>query len=175
MVNVSKSLWMAELNDTQLGEIWIARNEKGLVALDLWGDQERFANLVMRLTGEEATYTPEKLFSVIKHLSEYLSGKRKRFEELVDWSIMTPFQQEVLHIVQDIEFGRTRTYGEIANELGKPQAVRAVGGANATNPIPIIIPCHRVLGSDGRLRGYGAPGGVETKAWLLTLEGSWLI
>lgn len=88
---------------------------------------------------------------------------------------MMPFQQEALQVVSEIDYGRTRTYGDIARQLGKPKAVRAVGRANATNPMPIIIPCHRVLGADGRLHGFSAPGGVETKAWLLRLEGSWLI
>jgi methylated-DNA-[protein]-cysteine S-methyltransferase len=111
----------------------------------------------------------------MRQLTEYFDGQRQRFELDIDWSVMTPFQQEALQIVFDIEYGRTRTYGDIAQQLGNPKAVRAVGRANATNPIPIIIPCHRVLGADGRLHGYSAPGGVETKAWLLRLEGSWLL
>jgi len=166
---------MAKLGDTPLGDIWVARSEKGLVAVDLWGDQGRFVDLVFRLTGVEADYDPQKLTAVNQHLAEYFSGQRKRFDDPIDWSIMTPFRQEALQVVNEIEYGQIRTYGDIARELGKPKAVRAVGRANATNPIPIIVPCHRVLGSDGRLRGYGAPGGVETKAWLLRLEGSRLI
>ncbi len=69
----------------------------------------------------------------------------------------------------------TLTYADVAQQIGQPKAVRAVGRANATNPMPIIIPCHRVLGSDGRLHGYGGPGGLDTKAWLLRLEGAWLL
>ncbi len=88
---------------------------------------------------------------------------------------MTPFQIEALQKVYEIEYGRTLTYGDVAKQLDKPGASRAVGRANATNPMPIIVPCHRVLGSDGKLHGYGGPGGLETKAWLLRLEGSWLI
>jgi len=88
---------------------------------------------------------------------------------------MTPFQRAALARVCAVPYGRTSTYGTIADELGQPGAVRAVGRANATNPLPIIIPCHRILGADGKLHGYGARGGLETKAWLLRLEGSWLL
>ena len=168
-------VWMADLGDTPLGRIWIARNREGLVAVDLWGDRERFANLVLRLTGKSAMYEPEQLKAVSGQLNEYFRGQRKIFEVQIDWSVMRPFQREVLQVVNDIAYGQTRTYGDIAQHLGKPKAARAVGRANATNPISIIIPCHRVLGSDGRLRGYGAPGGVATKEWLLRLEGSRLI
>jgi methylated-DNA-[protein]-cysteine S-methyltransferase len=80
-----------------------------------------------------------------------------------------------LRAVHAIPYGRLSTYGEIAAQIGNPKSVRAVGRANATNPIPIVIPCHRVIGSDGKLHGYGAPGGLETKAWLLRMEGSWLL
>ena len=93
----------------------------------------------------------------------------------MDWSVLTPFQAEVLQAVYTIPYGRLLTYKDIAEQIGKPGAVRAVGRANATNPMPIIIPCHRVLGADGKLHGYSAPGGLETKAWLLRLEGSWLL
>jgi methylated-DNA-[protein]-cysteine S-methyltransferase len=83
---------------------------------------------------------------------------------------MTPFQQAVLMTVDEIPFGETRSYGEIAAELNKPGAARAVGRANATNPIPLVIPCHRVIGADGSLRGYGAGEGLRTKKWLLEFE-----
>jgi methylated-DNA-[protein]-cysteine S-methyltransferase len=88
---------------------------------------------------------------------------------------MTPFQQTALQAVFTIPYGRLRTYGPIAQEIGKTGAVRAVGRSNATNPRPIIVPCHRVLGADGKLHGCSAPGGLDTKAWLLRLEGSWLL
>ncbi len=88
---------------------------------------------------------------------------------------MKPFQLAALKLVCSVPYGRTTSYGAIAERLGEPGAARAVGRANATNPIPIIIPCHRILGADGKLHGYGARGGVETKARLLRLEGSWLI
>ena len=169
------SIWIGDLKDTPLGVIWAAKSKDGLVAVDMWGEQERFVLQVEKLTGAETVYAPERLADVNQQLTEYFDRQRQRFELAIDWSVMTPFQQEALRLVFDIEYGRTRTYGDIARQLGKPKAVRAVGRANATNPMAIIIPCHRVLGADGRLHGYSAPGGVETKAWLLRLEGSWLI
>ena len=171
----NKPVWIGELRDTYLGEIWAALSADGLVAVSLWGDREQFGEQVQKLTGSEPTYAADHLASVTRQLGEYLNGERQRFDVQIDWSVMTPFQQDVLKLVCKIEYGRTRTYGDIARQLGKPEAVRAVGRANATNPMPIIIPCHRVLGADGRLHGYSAPGGVETKARLLRLEGSWLI
>jgi len=83
---------------------------------------------------------------------------------------MTPFQLQVLHLTLDIPYGHTSTYKELAKRLGNQFAARAVGRVEATNPIPLVIPCHRVLGSDGSLHGYGGPGGIKLKAWLLELE-----
>jgi O-6-methylguanine DNA methyltransferase len=82
----------------------------------------------------------------------------------------TPFQLQVWQELRRIPYGETRTYGEIARAIGHPGAARAVGAANGANPIAIIVPCHRVIGSDGALTGYG--GGLPTKAWLLSLEGA---
>jgi len=90
----------------------------------------------------------------------------------VDWSNFSPFQLAALKATMKIPYGQVRTYSDIAAQIGRgPGAARAIGRAEATNPIPIVIPCHRVVGSDGDLRGYGAPGGKDTKAWLLRLEG----
>jgi methylated-DNA-[protein]-cysteine S-methyltransferase len=83
---------------------------------------------------------------------------------------MTPFQAKALQTVYAIPYGETRSYGDIAAAIGQPRAARAVGRANATNPMPLVIPCHRVIASDGSLHGYGGPGGLRTKAWLLDLE-----
>ena len=83
---------------------------------------------------------------------------------------MTEFQKKVLKAVCAIPYGETRTYGQIAAQIRFQSASRAVGRANATNPIPLVIPCHRVIGADGNLRGYGAGDGIATKAWLLALE-----
>jgi methylated-DNA-[protein]-cysteine S-methyltransferase len=103
-------------------------------------------------------------------LHEYFTGARHRFA-LPLRPIGTPFQSQVWRILEDIPFGRTTSYGVMATQLGKPGAARAVGAANARNPISIIIPCHRAIGGDGRLNGYA--GGVGRKAALLAHEGAW--
>lgn len=103
-----------------------------------------------------------------QQLREYLAGERKTFDLPLD-PRGTPFQQKVWAALQEIPWGETRTYGDIARQVGRPGGARAVGMANNRNPISIIIPCHRVIGADGKLVGYG--GGLDKKAFLLRLEG----
>ena len=103
-----------------------------------------------------------------KQLLEYLEGKRKLFDVPLNPK-GTKFMKEVWTALQEIPYGETRTYGQIAQRIGKPKAARAVGMANHRNPIPIIIPCHRVIGSNGKLVGYAL--GMKMKKFLLTLEG----
>jgi methylated-DNA-[protein]-cysteine S-methyltransferase len=172
---MSKQTWMGTLEKSPLGRIWTAVSPNGLVAVDLWDDTERFAAMVTKLTGTPPEFDPERVTAVTRQLHEYLYQKRTTFDLPIDWSVMTPFQETALRVVYEIGYGRTLTYRDVAEKIGKPKAVRAVGRANATNPIPLVIPCHRVLGSDGKLHGFSAPGGLETKAWLLRMEGSWLI
>ena len=105
-----------------------------------------------------------------KQLDEYFAGKRKSFQIPLS-AEGTAFQQSVWEAVNDIPFGKVLSYGEVGHETGRPTAGRAVGGAVGANPIPIIIPCHRVLASDGRITGYSGGNGIETKAWLLDHEG----
>ena len=103
----------------------------------------------------------------VKQIKEYFSGDRKRFElELAPHG--TEFQLDVLNALLEIPYGETRSYGEIAEEVGRPKAVRAVGAANGRNPIALIIPCHRVIGSNGSLTGFG--GGLDAKRYLLEHE-----
>lgn len=102
-----------------------------------------------------------------KQLDEYFAGSRRHFE-LALAPQATPFQAEVLVALQQIPYGETCSYLDIAVAVGNPKAVRAVGGANGNNPLPIVIPCHRVVGSNGSLTGFG--GGVDTKRFLLDLE-----
>lgn len=169
---------IGKLENTPLGTIWIAASRNGIAGISLWDDEERFVAEMSRLTGAAPKGNEDPgpiITAALVELHAYLRGELREFRTPVDWSIIKPFQREVLELVYAIPYGQTTSYGAIAGRLGRPGAVRAVGQANATNPIPIIIPCHRVLGADGKLHGYGARGGIETKAWLLRLEGSWLI
>ncbi len=172
---MSQQTWMGAVEESPLGRIWTAVSTDGLVAVSLWDDRERFSLEVTKLVGQPPEYEPERVTAVTNQLHEYLHKQRSEFDLAIDWSVMTPFQATALRVVYEIGYGRTLTYRDVAEKIGQPKAVRAVGRANATNPMPLVIPCHRVLGSDGKLHGYGAPGGLETKAWLLHLEGSWLI
>lgn len=119
----------------------------------------------LSLEGEEGlTALLEK---ASRQLEEYFAGKRKQFDlPLSLWG--TEFQRQVWAALRDIPYGETRSYGQIAQAVGRPKAVRAVGMANHRNPISIIVPCHRVVGADGSLTGYG--GGLENKKFLLALE-----
>ena len=106
---------------------------------------------------------------VTQQLREYLAGERKKFDLPLDLSGVTPFRAEVLRELSKVPYGETTTYSELARTVGNPKAVRAVGSACATNPLPILIPCHRVLRADGSLGGYR--GGEAAKRFLLRLEG----
>jgi methylated-DNA-[protein]-cysteine S-methyltransferase len=130
-------------------------------------DEGRLTDLSFReLRGDPQPSTPNP--KLVDELAEYFSGKRKAFTfPLAPKG--TEFQLAVWNALLDIPYGDTATYAELARRIGRPSAVRAVGAANGANPIPVIIPCHRVIGSNGTLTGYG--GGIERKQWLLTLEG----
>jgi methylated-DNA-[protein]-cysteine S-methyltransferase len=172
---MANKVWIGEITDTPLGEIWVACSAAGVTAVNLWGNRTQFEAQVRQLTGHEPVYEPEQVADAARQLRQYLQKERTVFELPIDWSVMKPFQAKAMRAVWAVAYGRLTTYKEIAVEIGQPTAVRAVGRANGTNPMPIIIPCHRVLGADGKLHGYSAPGGLETKAWLLRLEGSWLL
>ena len=165
-----KNVWIGESPHTPLGTIWVSVSENGLVAVEIQSDQEAFIHRLQRLGFQQAVLDQERVKEPLGQVVEYLEGKRRNFELLIDWSVMRPFQEQALRATLDIPYGETSTYGAIARQIGKPQAARAVGRAEATNPMPLVIPCHRVLGADGGLHGYGAPGGLDTKAWLLRLE-----
>ena len=114
--------------------------------------------------------SPARLDGVRRELDEYFNGSRQEFETPIDWRLSHGFLLRAREACYAIPFGEVRTYAELADAAGSPRAVRAAGNAMARNPIPIIVPCHRVLRSGGALGGYG--GGVETKRWLLGLERS---
>jgi O-6-methylguanine DNA methyltransferase len=122
------------------------------------------------VVGEESPLVQQHTELAIQQIQEYLKGERRAFTLPIDWRGLTPFQIRSLQAAVEIPYGETATYSDIARWIGAPRAARAVGRAMATNPVPLVLPCHRVVGKDGGLNGYRAPGGVKTKAWLLNLE-----
>jgi methylated-DNA-[protein]-cysteine S-methyltransferase len=163
--------WINSLDSSPLGEVWIAMSERGLIAVEIGAIAEAFIHSVEKLGFDHVATDEACLATSVLQIGEYLAGQRTSFNLPIDWSLMTPFQEQVLRVTFAIPYGETTTYGDIAHKIGKPYAARAVGRAQATNPMPLVIPCHRVIGADGGLHGYGAPGGLKTKAWLLRLEG----
>jgi methylated-DNA-[protein]-cysteine S-methyltransferase len=117
---------------------------------------------------DESAEQPQALIDCLSQLKEYFEGTRRKFKVPLDLSAGTEFYREVWELILAIPYGRTRSYSTIAETLGRPQASRAVGMANGRNPIPIIIPCHRVIGKDGSLTGYGY--GLDMKEALLAIE-----
>ncbi len=165
------SIYIGELNGTPIGDLRIAVSDLGLVAVEWADSQPQFDSYLQRL---KRPIQPDvkKIAPYVKELREYLSGKRSTFTIPIDWSLFRPFQRDALQAVFRIPYGETCTYHDIAIEIGRPNASRAVGRANATNPMPIVVPCHRVIGRDGKLHGYGGGEGLKTKEWLLKLEGA---
>ena len=171
-MNQKPSLYIGELQGTPLGDLWLAVSDLGLVAVEWSQSQAEFeAYLTKRFKRPEA-HNPDKVKDAARELREYLSSNRRQFTLPIDWSVMRPFQQEVLKLTFAIPYGETRAYGELAAHIGRPRAARAVGRAEATNPMPLVIPCHRVIGADGKLHGYGGGEGLPTKEWLLKMEGA---
>ena len=114
--------------------------------------------------------SPRPLEELERELDEYFSGRRRSFSLKLDWRLIGPFARRVLTLTSEIPYGGHSSYGEIAAEAGSPRGARAAGNALGSNPIPIVIPCHRVLHAGGGLGGYG--GGLERKRFLLELEGA---
>lgn len=154
----------------QFQRLWAAVSDEGLWALTFGVTREAFLEQVLRRGKVGVVEEGEVPARILKQVSEYLTGQRRRFEVEIDWSGMTEFEIRARRAVMAVPYGQTASYGEIAGQLGKPGAARAVGGANASNPVPLAIPCHRIVGARGELTGYGGAGGVETKRWLLALE-----
>lgn len=144
-----------------LGDLVILTSERGVTAV-VWPED-----------GREASTAPDATNSIgqeaARQLCEYFAGERTRFDLPLDLR-GTEFQKRVWESLATIPFGQTVSYAEQAERIGRPSAVRAVAAANGKNPVSIVLPCHRVIGSDGSLTGYA--GGLDTKRWLLAHEGS---
>lgn len=148
-----------------VGELKLVASDRGLAAI-LWENED--PKRVRLLDPQEDPQHPV-LLETEKQLNEYFAGQRQRFTLTLDFK-GTEFQKKVWQALVAIPFGETRSYSEIAREIGHPTAVRAVGAANGRNPISIIAPCHRVIGANGKLTGFA--GGLEVKAFLLNIEAS---
>lgn len=163
-------LWMDRI-DTPIGELFIVADHDGNLRATSWTEHETQMHRMLRLHYRENGFrleparNPNGLTSAI---SSYFAGEFAAIDTLPVQTAGTPFQREVWRALRKIPCGTTVSYAEIAERIGRPTAVRAVGLANGSNPIGVVVPCHRVIGSSGSLTGYG--GGIERKRWLLEHE-----
>ncbi len=159
-----ETLYYAQIA-SPIGPLNLAVSEIGLVALEF--DRRTFPPAKDKKTNWK--HSPEEIKPYARELNEYFAGKRHDFKFSLDLR-GTPFQLQCWRALLAIPYGETRTYADIARSIRRPQAFRAVGMANNRNPIAVVVPCHRVIASDGTLCGYG--GGLDTKRQLLELEGA---
>jgi methylated-DNA-[protein]-cysteine S-methyltransferase len=158
--------------DSPLGPLLAATTERGLVRLsysEFRNQDDVLASLAQKVS-PRVLEAPARLDRVRRELDEYFEGRRNAFDLDVDWQLMGDFQRRVLGATAAIPFGGHASYGQVAERAGNPRAYRAAGTALGRNPIPIVIPCHRVWAAGGKLGGY--TGGVERKRMLLELEGA---
>jgi methylated-DNA-[protein]-cysteine S-methyltransferase len=151
--------------DSSVGELRLIAGDRGLRAI-LWGAED--AARLASINEEDLVEGPSAVLDqAVAELEEYFAGTRREFDLLLD-PVGTPFQQSAWMVLRTIPYGGTMSYGEQARRLGDPNKARAVGAANGKNPLSIVVPCHRVIGSTGHLTGFG--GGLEAKSWLLDHE-----
>jgi methylated-DNA-[protein]-cysteine S-methyltransferase len=155
--------------DSPVGALLLAATELGLVrvAFAVEGHDSVLQSLADKVS-PRILRSPARLDPIARELDEYFAGGRRAFDVPLDWQLSGGFRGTVLHHLPDIGYGHTASYAAVAKLAGNPKAVRAVGSACATNPLPVVVPCHRVVRSDGAMGGY--LGGVDAKRTLLTLE-----
>lgn len=155
--------------DTPVGELLLAATEQGLVRVAYPRDgRDAVLAKLAEVISPRILHAPGRLDEVSRQLDEYFAGRRQLFEVPLDFRLSKGFRRNVLAHLTEIGYGRTESYAQVAAAAGSPKAVRAVGTACATNPLPVVVPCHRVVRSDGSFGGYA--GGPEAKRLLLTLE-----
>ncbi|MCW3028331.1 MAG: methylated-DNA--[protein]-cysteine S-methyltransferase [Solirubrobacterales bacterium] len=154
------------------GELLLAATDRGLLRVAFpEEDTDSVLERISRRVSPRIVEAPAGLERVRRELDEYFSGSRRRFDLALDWSLVGgPFGREVLRVTSEIPYGGVLSYREVAMDAGSPRGSRAAGNALGSNPIPIVVPCHRVLHTGGGLGGYG--GGLDRKRWLLELEGA---
>jgi methylated-DNA-[protein]-cysteine S-methyltransferase len=156
--------------DSPIGTLSLAATHAGLVRLGFPREGDGFAEELAEHLSPRVVELPSRLDDARRQLDEYFDGHRRRFDLRVDLALAHGFRRLVLErLVETVGFGETLSYLHLAERAGSPKASRAVGSAMATNPVPIVVPCHRVLRSGGQLGGYG--GGLDVKRYLLALEG----
>ena len=155
--------------DTPVGPLLLAATERGLVRVAyLAEDHDAVLQTLADRISARILRSPARLDTTARELEEYFTGTRRTFDVPLDWRLSAGFRATVLRRLPDIGYGHTASYAAVAMLAGNPKAVRAVGSACATNPLPVVVPCHRVVRSDGSMGGY--LGGLEAKRTLLTLE-----
>ncbi|HUZ02656.1 MAG TPA: methylated-DNA--[protein]-cysteine S-methyltransferase [Thermomicrobiaceae bacterium] len=155
--------------DSPVGPLWVVVSERGLCRVAFGGTEEETVEWAGRV-GMEPVRDPGAVRPYAEELDEYFAGRRRAFDLPVDLSAVSAFARRVLEATARIPFGRLASYRDIARAIGKPGATRAVGNALGDNPVPIIVPCHRIVRSNGAIGGY--TGGLDIKWRLLTLEGA---
>ncbi len=159
-----------DLTDSPVGPLLVAASERGLCRISFDPEPEREIDALARGFGVRVLRSPASVDRARRELDEYFEGRRREFDLEVDLSPLPAFQQDVLTELVRVPYGHVDTYGALAERIGRPRAARAVGGALNRNPVPIVIPCHRIVGAGGSLVGYA--GGLERKRLLLGLEGA---
>jgi methylated-DNA-[protein]-cysteine S-methyltransferase len=158
------------LTDSPMGDLLVAATSRGLCRISFDPEPEHELEWLARAYGLRVLRASRPLERPRRELDQYFDGTRKEFDLPVDLAALPSFQQLVLAELQLVPYGVTATYGGLAERIGRPRAARAVGGALNKNPVPIVVPCHRIVGAGGSLVGYA--GGLERKEKLLALEGA---
>jgi methylated-DNA-[protein]-cysteine S-methyltransferase len=159
------------MTDTPVGTIGLAAGEAGLCRLSYVKDEQHFVERILAEFGDRPFLRTDKLDPARRELDQYFAGKRLDFDVQVDWaSVLSGFARKVLQATARIPAGQVLSYGDVAAKAGNAKASRAAGNALHANPVAIVVPCHRIVRSDGSLGGYG--GGVPNKVWLLEHEGA---
>jgi len=156
--------------DSPIGDLFVAASDRGLATISFDPDPESKLEQLARIGGPRVLRSSRSVDLARRELDEYFVGRRKRFDLAVDLRALPPFTVSVLEQLARVPYGETTTYGELARRVGHPRAARAVGTVMNRNRIPIVLPCHRVVGSTGDLTGYA--GGLDVKEALLELEGA---
>jgi methylated-DNA-[protein]-cysteine S-methyltransferase len=161
-----------DLVDTPVGTLLVAATERGLCRIAYDAEPEREVDRLAHAFGTRVLRSTRPIEPARRQLDEYFAGNRQRFDLAVDLALQADFNRRVLRELARVPYGEVVTYGELAVRAARPRAARAVGTIMNRNPLPIVLPCHRVIGANGKLVGYG--GGLERKESLLRLEGALL-